>query len=176
MQASAAQWARGYYRQAIADWEVWGRLTAEPVYPPYLALHVLQMSTEKLAKAYRLNGLNARIEDVNTSHKGFEGCVAAVLNVRGRQLFPSASATAQRQLRLRLQSLARDIERLSPSVDPMNTPRNTEYPWQSGPIIRVPCDDDFSELMRRLRTVDGARLLRVIQAVVVELNDALREG
>jgi len=123
---------------------------------------------EKLGKAYRLRRAASSIAAANTHHVAFEKSVAAILSARGRQIFSGMKPGTVRFLRLHLRELARDIERLCPAVDKVNTASNSEYPWESGGQLFVPVEYEFTEITRRFKGTNGVRMMKVIDAIFAD--------
>jgi len=169
MSASADDWADAYLRQAKKEWQVWLMLRATTDIPECVRLHLLQMSMEKLGKAYRLRRRATTVEDARSSHLSFAKTVSAVLNVRGREIYPDLDDYTLRFLKRFLVDLARDIERLCPSVDKDNTKSNSEYPWEHGGSVVVPAEYTFT-IFDRLNpwNVNGLRMMKLIDTIFVE--------
>lgn len=161
-------WADAYLKQAKAEWRVWNDLRETPNIPECVRLHMLQMSMEKLGKAYRLRQGATSIDDANTHHVAFEKTVNAILAVRARQLFPNLKPNNIRFIRTHLGGLARDIERLCPAVDRVNTASNSEYPWESGGQLFVPVEYSFEGITRRLTDPKGVRMMKVVDAIFAD--------
>lgn len=124
MPTTADDWADAYLKQAKAEWRVWKELCQTSGIPECVRLHLLQMSMEKLGKAYRLRLGATSIDDATRHHVAFEKTVSAILNAKGRQLFQRLHARNFRIMKFHLLELARDIERLCPAVDKVNTASN----------------------------------------------------
>lgn len=168
MPLTAEDWADAYLKQAKAEWRVWNDLRNTPGIPECVRLHVLQMSMEKLGKAHRLRQGTTSIEDANKHHVAFEKTVSAILSARAGRIFQGLNPATVRFMKPHLRELARDIERLCPAVDKVNTASNSEYPWESGGQLFVPVDYPYTEITRRLMGTDGMRMMKVIDAIFAE--------
>lgn len=139
-----ARWARAYHRQAASDFETYKQLAATEL-PRCHALHYLQMTTEKLAKAYRLAGepdaspmtvrvhtLGNFVQLVFRSPKSIDR-----LGLRRFQV---------KYERRSLADFATAVSRLAPAVAEYLQPRNVEYPWEANDgAVLAPIDDAFAD-------------------------------
>jgi hypothetical protein len=160
--ASRTDWAAAYYRQAAAEWDFFREVQARPDVAPCFALHLLQMATEKLAKAYRFRDTTTAEAVLLSSHVGF---AAFLNNFLHSPPIHRAYANRSEQLALlrhRCGHLARLVEQLAPAVGGPTRPENTEYPWDDGGDVVAPVDFAFPNL--DLRNGPHARaLLNFIQ-------------
>ena len=129
-------WARAFARQAISDLqarEVLVKGHAERCHQ----LHFLQMSTEKLCKAYMYAAGNI----VQPSHAVLQKQLPTIARVFGAKAF-----SGQRMKRLK--QLAYEMEMLAPALRADGSrPDNTEYPCElpDGQIV-APVDYAFAEI------------------------------
>ena len=136
-------WARAYYVQARSDWAAYGRLQRTDL-PACHRLHYLQMTLEKLGKAFLIHAGRLDPEQV-TSHKAFttylqtaryDRPLAAALGLRNRrhsyQSFKNLSA------------VARAVEGLQPQLAQKGP--NVEYPWVDPQgSVQVPANYPFAD-------------------------------
>ncbi len=73
-------------------------------------------------------------------------------------------AWLQQTLR-RVQGLAREIEKLAPSVDRQQSPANAEYPWAEGENIIAPCRHPYA-VMVALQSPNGNDFLKLLQGAI----------
>jgi hypothetical protein len=136
-------WASAFHRQARSDHQIYELLAATPGIPRCHALHYLQMTCEKLAKAYRLRDTEGDVDTLTASHGGFLKFMRAWLyspSVRRSYVGRDAMFLT---ISKKVLALAREIERLAPAIDRETTPANTEYPWADGESAVVPCEYAF---------------------------------
>lgn len=167
-------WAIAFLRQGKADLETFLFLSGmgPSKVPTCHRLQFLQMACEKIAKAYRIRDTAASLEGESgllTRHVGFQKFFRAFL------LSPTVRRSYQgRDEQRRLQSrmvlgLAREVEKLAPSVDQLTAPENVEYPWRTSDGIVTPCEHEFSRLS--LLTEPGGRtFLKLLRRAVDEFG------
>lgn len=172
--ATRQEWARGYARQAHADFTLFQLLESlsntnrvEPCHK----LHFLQMACEKLVKAH-LCGEGSDPSALQSSHAYVAGTLPIVL----RQTAASLSFTGRRAqwVLQHAKQLAHEIELLAPSVKRGGgRPDNCEYPWedQHG-TLHVPVDWTFvpSQL---LLVPAGRTVLKLITVAIDQLLEIL---
>ena len=118
------RFASAFIAQAKSDWEVYELLGGAEAIPVCHSLHYLQMTCEKMAKAYRLRDSPESLDEITSHHTGFRKFVHAFLRS------PTVVAEYQgRDAQLRKvcslsSKFAREIEKLAPSVDRAATPEN----------------------------------------------------
>lgn len=145
-------WSQAYHRQASADWDLYWIIEANKNIPWSQALHVLQMATEKLAKAYRVQDKTTNLNKILTSHVGFEIFLEHFLKSPGmtvrskERLLGTTNQRAVAAKTRELKLLAREVERLAPAVDRADHPANAEYPWWDGRTVVSPLDHHFQNL------------------------------
>lgn len=164
------QWARGYVRQAHADFQCWQTIETNENVQPCHRLLFLQMACEKLCKA-RLIDAGTRPELLQTSH----GYVANPLPIiiREQLLFMGQRLTAYAGLLTFARHIAAEIELLNPAVDRNgHRPDNCEYPWEDrSQVIRSPLDWSFVPL-QLLRGPFGPTFVKLLH---ISIRRALEE-
>lgn len=157
---------RFWWEQARSDHDILILLRTNAAAPCH-QLHYLQMTSEKLAKAYfwRTGQPPAR------SHQGFVNFLRAITNrskvdrsqiarllgFNGRQTFESGIA--------RIFPLAYGLQQLAPALAGDDGP-NPEYPWPTAWPAHAPALYQFDIWERLNRTADGRGLLRLIDRAV----------
>lgn len=150
-------WARAYAKQALSDLAVRDLLANSPHVEKCHRLHFLQMSAEKICKAY----LVATGNEVRKSH----AYVQRVLPIIAREFYSKNGEGNVRQWRIaKIKALAKEIEVLAPACDAGDVREdNSEYPWADGHgKIKVPCEYNFPNLDDSERFV--VELVRLIRA------------
>lgn len=155
--------SHAFLAQANADFRLYETLERSTIGRPCHRLMLLQMSTEKLAKAIRLTPSGG------VSFKPSHAVFAKLSHVLRRQ------RTLAHNLKMapeefesfvdRTLALRADIAQLSPQVAGDGRP-NAEYPWEhrdaSGEVHWTPpCEHEF-EILDKLRSPDGYALLKLI--------------
>lgn len=162
--ATPAQWARGYARQAHADFRTWQAIEGnEDVHPCHRMLF-LQMACEKLCKARLIDG-GTPPEALQTSH----GYVANPLPLvtRAQLEFMGENLRARAGLLNFTRHLALEIEVMNPAVDRNGQrPDNCEYPWvDDQQVLHSPLDWQFSPL-QLLRARLGPSFVKVLKLAI----------
>jgi hypothetical protein len=142
---SRKEWSRAFALQGRSDLEVYRVLDANKALSVCHSLHYLQMASEKIAKAYSMrNPKGPSLDTLTKSHAG------APSDEFVKKYFTDNRATRFRDKKAQLNEiviglggLAREINKLHPSVDPDKNPQNVEYPWSDGTRLRVPCKHTF---------------------------------
>lgn len=127
------------------------------------------MACEKIAKAYRCRDTSAPLEDLLSRHVGFAKFMSSFL---GSPLLKKSygGRNAQHLVLTKIaRSLAREIEKLAPSVDRSASPENAEYPWQSGDEVVAPCDYRYPTLSL-LKTPGGRAVLNLVARAIHEFE------
>jgi len=136
------EWAKGYARQAGADFENYLHFQGESKVPQCHKLQFLQMACEKLAKAHLcLAGTDPKV--LQTSHAYIARTLPVVL--RQQLIITPVGTHSAAWIMKHIQLLAAEIEMLAPAVKRGGTrPDNCEYPWEDpkGEIV-VPIDWTF---------------------------------
>lgn len=162
--ATPAQWARGYARQAHADFQTWQAIEDnEDVHPCHRMLF-LQMACEKLCKA-RLIDEGTPPQSLQTSH----GYVANPLPlvIRAQMEFMGENLRAKAGLLNFTRHLAAEIEVMNPAVDRDGLrPDNCEYPWEDNQLVlHSPLDCQFSPL-QLLRDRFGPSFVKLLRLAI----------
>ena len=152
---SRDDWASAYARQGLSDWQIYRHLAGEAEVASCHSLHYLQMACEKIAKAYRWRDTQASAESLTSEHVAFSKFMQSyLLSPSIRRDYRGRSEQLQ-QLKRLCRKLAREVEKLAPSVDREQTPENAEYPWSYGDKVIAPCDYSYPSL--HLLTSPGGR-------------------
>jgi hypothetical protein len=164
--ATHAEWAKGYARQALADYDVYQKLQPQEV-PEGHKLLFLQMACEKLVKAH-LCGTGTDPATLQTSH----AYVAKPLPVLLRQHATLINFTGPKA-RAALQyakHLCQEIELLAPAVRRGgNRPDNCEYPWEDAAgMLHVPLDWAFTP-SQLLAQPQGRTFLKLVRSAIDRL-------
>lgn len=149
------EWADAFIKQARSDFRVYLLCQADERLEMCHRLHYLQMTCEKLSKAYRVRDTNAEMNTLTHGHVGFTKFLRAFLKspLMSRRYVGSAQKAALKAAN----QLGPLIESLAPAVDAERTPQNTEYPWVANDKVLAPCEYDFPNL--NLLTVPAGRQL-----------------
>ncbi|MBI1346450.1 hypothetical protein GC163_09180 [bacterium] len=154
-----------WWRQAQSDFEIFERLRSQGAAECHL-LHYLQMSTEKLSKAYlwRLGAAPPR------THVGFTRFLRALVDRRASE----ASRIAQilgfgRTVEFenwvqQVLPLAYEIQKLAPAE--AGDGPNPEYPWPHLAPVMCPIDYKFPTWNYLMNTGRGRRLLQLLKIAV----------
>jgi hypothetical protein len=155
-------WAEAYLEQARSDWQMW-QLIRKQKMPDCHALHYLQMTCEKLGKAFLLEGKSISLQQAVTSHTAFKRFLQiASRHPLLRELFRMNSAQFRAFIR-QLLPLADDIEHLTPALAQRGP--NVEYPWESpDKQVYAPVHYTFT-VMLELHKPHGTNLLKLVNLV-----------
>lgn len=152
-------WSEAFWAQATSDWQIYEHLE-KTSFAKCHALHYLQMATEKLAKAYLLNG-RTDIKDVRSTHRAL---TRYMLNLSRNSRLQDLMGMAAKQLRSHIQKLlplAYEIEKLAPAL--AGDGPNPEYPWEAPKgIFNVPVSHAFI-IVKTLRQPHGHNLIKLIR-------------
>lgn len=160
-----------WWAQARSDHEAFTLLRTQGVAPCHL-LHYLQMTCEKLGKAY----LWRSGAPPPTSHAGFVQFVRLMGGVRASERARIAEIFEfkrfedfQKWIRLALPDAYELLERLAPAF--AQDGPNPEYPWPRAEPAHAPARHDF-KLWRDIRdSARGRRMLRVIEIAVARFPE-----
>lgn len=169
MPASREAWAAAFAAQSRSDWQVFGRLAADPQIPVCHELHYLQMACEKIAKAYRCRDTATNLEDLLKRHVGFAKFIGSFLVSPSLKEAYRGRDAQLRQVAKLARALAREIEKLAPAVDRTGTPENAEYPWEAGDEIISPCHYSYPRLSL-LTSPGGRTLLKLLGRAIQEFQ------
>jgi len=155
MAAEDIDWRKAFALQALSDLAARDKL-AEACAELCHQLHFLQMASEKVCKAHRIEAEG--YEKLKNRHD----VIAKTLPVLAKQVFSSEyHFDPKHGQRGAIQRIAREIELLSPSCDRETRPDNSEYPWLNVKgEVQAPCLYSFSSLMEDRRT-----LIQIIQVI-----------
>ncbi len=152
--------AEAFIAQARSDWTVHRLLAGRADVHVCHGLHYLQMACEKLAKAYRLRDTQSSVDELVSTHNGFEKFVGSFfLTLKDEYRGKDAQL---RELTSRARTLAREIEKLAPAIDRVTFPENAEYPWERDAHVIAPCRHAFPSL-ELLRKAGGGTFLKLIK-------------
>lgn len=125
------------------------------------------MTTEKLAKAYRLAGEPDATPESIRGHT-FGGFVQdyfrAPKSVR-RLGLSGYAVVAQRR---KLAATALKIEQLAPATNSTQQPRNTEYPWEVGGNVLAPTDELFEDI--GAQSLEVLRFLKLLRHAIADFE------
>lgn len=128
--ATAAEWSRGYARQADADFKMFQMLEPLGSVAVCHKLLFLQMACEKLVKAH-LCGRGTDPSTLHRSHAYVAGTLPVVL--RQEVAFLNFTGAHARWVVQHAKHLAQEIDVLAPAVKRGGQrPDNCEYPWEDG--------------------------------------------
>lgn len=166
--SSNAAWQQAFVAQASADFALWQQFSS--IAAPIRTCHrlmILQMTCEKLAKAY-LYSQPTTPDYVSSSH----AVIAKHLPTLFREIYQRInSRSAPRHWSARIHAICREIELLSPSVKAGGQhQQNCEYPWQHGGSVHVPANYAFPEF----NPTDPIwqQLIKMIPVALAELRTA----
>lgn len=154
-------WPSAFAAQAQADLAIWEHLSSMDV-PQCQKLHFLQMTCEKLAKAFLLKERNPS-PSLHTSHAYIAKPLPRILE----HFQDRISKSDQKHFRF----LAREIELLAPSVDDNGKrPDNCEYPWMDASgQIRVPAEHAFVVIVDLVTQPAGRHFIKLVKNCIREL-------
>lgn len=170
MAPSREAWASAFMAQSRSDWEVYSRLAADPAIPVCHPLHYLQMACEKIAKAYRCRDRSVDLEELLKRHVGFSKFLGSFLASPSVKEAYRGRAAQLREVTGFARALAREIEKLAPSVDRAASPENSEYPWESGGEVIPPCSYSYPRLSL-LTSPGGRTLLKLVARAMQEFEE-----
>jgi hypothetical protein len=167
--SSAKEMARAFARQANADYDTYSVLAARADIARCQSLHYLQMTSEKLVKAY-LFRTQAALQLVQTSHAYVAKNLPLVLRAAYQRRHDKP---ANPWLFQEIHKLAREIELLAPAVDAAGSgPDNCEYPWEDlMGNVQVPADYDFPDV-NLVKSAAGVLLVLLLE-LLLAIQDAL---
>ncbi len=157
-------WRNAYARQAAADWRAYDVLRRSFGLPRCQSFHFLQMSCEKLCKAFLCGrGVNPRL--LQTSHGYIAKNLPLIFQLEPERLKPHPLRSRSTLLK-QIKNLSREIELLAPTVDSQRRPDNCEYPWEdaAGNVV-VPAEHSFATLSL-LSQPAGQELLKILPLAI----------
>jgi hypothetical protein len=163
--SNSEDWAKGFARQAAADFETWGRLPGIPETPECHRLLFLQMACEKLTKAH-LCKAGSNPAAIQSSH----AYVARNLPIIIRQQISITNPKNAAWVLKHSEQLAREIEMLAPAVRRGGRRLdNCEYPWEDeGGRLHVPLDWTFTP-SSLLMAPAGRTIIKLIREAINRL-------
>lgn len=152
-------WREAFIRQARSDFDLYRRLSGakDPPVARCHILHYLQMTTEKLAKAWGLP-----VGNTDQPPRGHAALVAFLRVLRNRGDLRDRWGFRRSQFQAYIDGilpLARRIQDLAPAIDP--PPCNPEYPWRQSGGVTCPADYSFPGFGPNNAAM--AKLLRLIE-------------
>ncbi len=161
--ATAAEWAKGYARQADADFETFRALQRDGSIPECHKLQFLQMACEKLVKAHLCAGGTRAA--VQSSHAYVAKTLPIVL--RQQLAFSPVSARSAAWILQHAKHLSHEIEMLAPAVKRGGRrPDNCEYPWaDAAGALHVPLDWAFHP-SQLVAIPAGRTFLKLVRAAI----------
>lgn len=162
--STADDWAKGYARQAGADFETWSLLQKNESVPECHKLLFLQMACEKLTKAH-LCRTGSDPGDLQKSHSYTAKNLPIV--IRQQTFFSGLKSNSAAWLLQHSKHLAQEIELLAPAVKRGGQrPDNCEYPWEDAAgQLHVPLDWTFAS-SRLLTAPAGRTFLKLVRAAI----------
>jgi hypothetical protein len=168
--STADDWSRAYAKQAKADYETWDRLRRDGRSPECHQLYFLQMASEKLGKAHSLQKSRSNVGELLDKLTSSHLYIAKPLPIIAREQYSRHVGKTPMRHEYPMphfRYLAREIERLAPSVDQQQRPDNCEYPWEIGPgSTRAPVEHQFSTL-HLLTEPAGRILIKCLHAAIL---------
>lgn len=163
-----------FAKQARSDYRTYEVLCGHRDVEECQRLHYIQMSMEKLAKAYLWSDerRGQRPQNFERSHPLIQKVVPQIYRNYCRSLDFSPDRTQMSKVR----DFCGQIDKLCPAVDSENRPDNCEYPWMrqlpggAGQEVIAPADHAFP-VSDRIRSYPGVRVLKCVKAT---LNEILR--
>ncbi|MEO6812140.1 MAG: hypothetical protein ABI353_23775 [Isosphaeraceae bacterium] len=152
---------RLYLVQARSDWSIFLMLKNQPVCH---RLHYLQMSTEKLAKAYFWKNSGAAALG-HASFVKFIRSIATKRQVVTKLGFMNLESFGE--WIKDVSDLAYELERLAPAL--ANDGPNPEYPWPRREPRHAPIEHDF-QAWRHFGTANGQHLRRLIEQALANFD------
>lgn len=168
--STPAEWARGFARQADADFKSWDLLQGNDAVPQCHKLLFLQMACEKLTKAH-LCAAGSDPNDLQASHAYTAKNLPIIIRQQIASKGPKAKGAAW--VLEHAKHLAQEIELLAPAVRRGgHRPENCEYPWEdAGGQLHVPLDWTFTP-SGLLNAPAGRTFLKLVRSAI---NDLLKE-
>jgi hypothetical protein len=156
-------WADAYLEQARSDWQVWDLIRQHEL-PSCHALHYLQMTCEKLGKAFLITGGALSPEQAKNSHAAFKRFLQVASRNPALQRLLEMNSSQFRAHIKKMLPLAEAVERLAPALAQEGP--NVEYPWQSPDRkIHAPARHDFP-VLRHLLEPSGLNLIKIVDLVL----------
>lgn len=155
-------WAEAYLEQARSDWQVW-ELIRQQELPSCHALHYLQMTCEKLGKAFLITGGALSVAQARNSHVAFKRFLQVASRHPKLQRLLKMNTLQFRAHIKKMLPVAEAIERLAPAL--AQDGPNVEYPWETPTRhVQIPVRFDFP-VHRELWEPAGLNLLKIVDLV-----------
>jgi len=120
--------------------------------------------------AYRCRDRSVNLEELLKRHVGFSKFLGSFLASPSVKEAYRGRAAQLREVSGFARALAREIEKLAPSVDRAASPENAEYPWESGGEIIPPCSYGYPRLSL-LTSPGGRTLLKLVARAIQEFEE-----
>jgi len=158
-------WAKAYLEQARSDWQMW-RVVHDQKRPDCHQLHYLQMTCEKLGKAFLIAGRSISLQQARNSHIAFKRFLqVASRNPQLQRLLEMTASQFHAHIKQML-PIAEAIERLAPAL--AQDGPNVEYPWESpNGQIHIPASYSFP-VLQELNEPAGLNLIKIVGLVQKE--------
>ena len=155
-------WADAFLEQARSDWQMWEIIRQQEL-PDCHELHYIQMTCEKLGKAFLIAGGTISPSQAKASHVAFKRFLqVASRHPKLRSLLKMNASQFRAHIK-QLLPIAENIERLAPAL--AQDGPNVEYPWESPDRqIHTPVNYIFSAI-HELRRPAGANLIKIVDLV-----------
>lgn len=154
-------YATAFIAQARSDWEMHRWIESRADVATCHKLHYLQMTCEKVAKAYRLRDTKSPVRELISRHTGFSKFITIFCRQALAEKYQGKSAQLTRVSK-DSQTLAREIEKLAPAIDRTVAPENVEYPWERHDQVIAPCHYGFPSL-DLLQQAGGRTFLKLVK-------------
>lgn len=165
----AHSWRTAYFKQGLADYQLFLTLEKTENIPLCHRLHYLQMMTEKLAKGFKTEPTAKEAHPF--THAAF---VTLLRIVKDRPEFMQACNIGTKEQFLAylkgLNSLAATIQGLAPDLADKGP--NPEYPWQIPQGVMAPIDFNFPDLNLNAKDL---RLIKMLKFIDICFQIAQRE-
>lgn len=151
-----------WLQQARSDFEVF-ELLRKLGLPDCHLLHYLQMTTEKLGKAWLWRNGTAP----KASHQAFRKFVIGLGQVAGKQAIEVFKCSHKKQFRAMVRNItpiAHAVENLAPQL--AGDGPNPEYPWPTEGPICAPVQFEFPIWNEITGTAKGRDLMRFIERAI----------
>ena len=164
--ATAEQWAKGFARQADADFKSFELLQDLPV-PDCHKLQFLQMACEKLVKAH-LCSEGQDPANLQTSHAFVAAHLPTVL--RQEAVYINFTGARAREVLRHARHLAQEVDVLAPAVKRGGQrPDNCEYPWEDNRgALHIPLNWQFHPTQLLLLPA-GRTILKLVRGAINRL-------
>jgi len=155
-------WSDAYLEQARSDWQMWQLIRAQKL-PDCHALHYLQMTCEKLGKAFLIRGRTLSPQQAKQSHVAFKRFLQiASRNPLLRNMLKMTASQFKAHIN-QLLPIAEAVEHLTPAL--AHDGPNVEYPWENpNQQIHIPVTYTFP-VVHELRRPPGMNLLKIVDLV-----------